>query len=195
MSIPLQGFISASGSNFYGANTTDTIYTETDIAGTDFLGNVCLQWEKAAQQFETLKIPVTLLRTGIVLSKKGGALQKMKTPIISPLGSGKQYLSWIHLDDLCNLYIHTIEQNSTGVFNAIATDFQTSTSFSKTVAKNIRRQYLTITVPGYLLKLAFGELAVILLEGSRLASQKVIAPNFQLEFKTLSEAFTHLFQK
>ena len=86
LNIPLKGFISASGSNFYGAKTTNTIYTETDNAGTDFLGDVCLQWENAAQQFDTLKIPVTLLRTGIVLSKKGGALQKMKTPIISPLG-------------------------------------------------------------------------------------------------------------
>lgn len=195
LNIPLKGFISASGSNFYGAKTNSTIYTETDNAGTDFLGDVCLQWENAAQQFDTLKIPVTLLRTGIVLSKNGGALQKMKTPIISPLGSGKQYLSWIHLDDLCNLYIHAIEQNMTGVFNAVAPDFQTSKSFSKTLAKSIKRPYLPMAVPGFLLKLVFGELAVILLEGSRLSSKKVKTTNFQFEFKTVSEAFSNLFQK
>tara|TARA_B110001469_G_scaffold62387_1_gene59847 strand:- start:4942 stop:5826 length:885 start_codon:yes stop_codon:yes gene_type:complete len=195
LKIPLKGFISASGSNYYGAKTTDTIYTETDNAGNDFLGKVCLQWENAAHQFNDLKIPVTLLRTGIVLSKKGGALQKMKTPIISPLGSGKQYLSWIHLDDLCNLYIHAIEQNMTGVFNAVAPNFQTSKSFSKILAKSIKRPYLPIAVPEFLLKLVFGELAVILLEGSRLSSKKITATSFQFEFKTASEAFTNLFQK
>jgi uncharacterized protein (TIGR01777 family) len=195
INLPLKGFISASGSNFYGAKTTDTIYTETDNAGTDFLGNVCLQWENAAHQFDTLKIPVTLLRTGIVLSKEGGALQKMKTPIISPLGSGKQYVSWIHLDDLCNLYIHAVEQNTTGIFNAVAPDFQTSKSFSKILAKSIKRPYLPIAVPGFLLQLVFGELAVILLAGSRLSSKKLAATNFQFEFKTLSTTLTYLFQK
>ena len=195
LKIPLKGFISASGSNYYGAKTTDTVYTETDNAGNDFLGKVCLQWENAAHQFNDLKIPVTLLRTGIVLSKKGGALQKMKTPIISPLGSGKQYLSWIHLDDLCNLYIHAIEQNMTGVFNAVAPNFQTSKSFSKILAKSIKRPYLPIAVPQFLLKLVFGELSVILLEGSRLSTSKLEAINFKFEFKTLSVAFTNLFQK
>lgn len=195
LNIPLKGFISASGSNFYGAKTTETIYKETDKAGTDFLGDVCEQWENAAQQFGTLKIPVTILRTGIVLSKKGGALEKMKTPIIAPLGSGKQYLSWIHLDDLCNLYIHVIEKKTNGIFNAVAPEFQTSKSFSEILAKNIKRPYLPLCVPGFLLKLLFGELSIILLSGSRLSSKKIEATNFQFEFKTLSEAFINLFKK
>ena len=193
--IPLKGFISASGSNFYGAKTSDTIYKETDKAGTDFLGDVCLQWENAANQFDRLKIPVTILRTGIVLSKKGGALEKMKTPIISPLGTGKQYLSWIHLDDLCNMYLHAIEQNTSGIFNAITPEFHTSKSFSKILAKSLKRPYISFAVPGFLLKFLFGELAVILLEGSRLSSTKIEEDNFQFKFNTLKEAFTNLFQK
>jgi uncharacterized protein len=195
LQIPLKGFISASGSNFYGAKTGATIYAETDKAGTDFLGNVCLQWEKAATQFETLQIPVTILRTGIVLSQKGGALDKMKTPIVSPLGSGKQYLSWIHLDDLCQMYISAIEHNFCGIYNAVAPEFHTSISFSKLLAQKIRRPFLPISVPGILLKLVFGELAIILLEGSRLSSKKILKDGFQFQYKTLSKALDQLFQK
>ncbi|WOC39686.1 TIGR01777 family oxidoreductase [Polaribacter sp. HL-MS24] len=147
LKIPLKGFISASGSNFYGAKTADTIYKETDKAGTDFLGDVCLQWEKAAAQFESLNVPVTILRTGIILSQTGGALEKMKTPIVSPLGSGKQYLSWIHIDDVCQMYINAIETNLSGIYNAVAPEFHTSRSFSKLLAQKIRRPYLPISVP------------------------------------------------
>jgi uncharacterized protein (TIGR01777 family) len=195
LNISLKGFISASGSNFYGAKTVAKIYTETDKAGNDFLGDVCQQWEQAAQQFSALNIPVTILRTGIVLSKKGGALEKMRTPIISPLGSGKQYLSWIHIDDLCELYIQTIEKNMIGIFNAVAPEYHTSKSFSKILAKNIKRPFLPIAVPGFLLKLVFGELAVILLKGSRLSPKKAETTGFQFKFETLSAALSNLFQK
>ncbi|MBC8393230.1 MAG: TIGR01777 family protein, partial [Deltaproteobacteria bacterium] len=98
--IKLKGFISASGIGYYGAFTSDKIFEETDKVGNDFLGEVCEKWEAAALQFEQLNINVSILRTGIVLSKNGGALEKMKTPVISPLGSGKQYLPWLHIDDL-----------------------------------------------------------------------------------------------
>jgi uncharacterized protein (TIGR01777 family) len=185
---PLKGFISASGSNFYGAKTTNTIFEETDKAGNDFLGDVCQKWEQAAHQFSTLTIPVTILRTGIVLSKNGGALEKMKTPIVSPLGSGNQYLSWIHIDDLCNVYIKSIEENFTGTYNTVSPEFHTSTSFSKILAKSIKRPYLPIAVPGFLLKTVFGELAVILLEGSRLSAKKIEKKNFKFKYPLLKEA-------
>ena len=195
LKIPLKGFISASGSNFYGAKTADTIYKETDKAGADFLGDVCFQWEKAAAQFESLNVPVTILRTGIILSQTGGALEKMKTPIVSPLGSGKQYLSWIHIDDVCQMYINAIETNLSGIYNAVAPEFHTSRSFSKLLAQKIRRPYLPISVPGVLLKLVFGELAIILLEGSRLSSKKILQEGFQFQYETLTKALHHLFQK
>lgn len=190
--ISLKGFISASGSNYYGAKTTDTIFTETDKVGDDFLGEVCQKWEQAALQFEALNLPVTILRTGVVLSKTGGALDRMKTPIITPLGSGKQYLSWIHIDDLCSLYIKAVEGNFNGIYNAVSPDYQTSKTFSKTLAKVIKRPYLPISVPGFLLKLVFGELAVILLEGSRLSSEKIIQNNFIFKHIKLKQALKNL---
>lgn len=187
----LKGFISASGSNFYGAKTTNEIFKENDDAGKDFLGQVCVKWEQAANQFAALNIPVTILRTGIVLSKKGGALEKMKTPIISPLGSGKQYLSWIHIDDLCFAYIKAVEEDFVGVYNTVSPEIHNSKTFSKTLAKVIKRPFLPIAVPGFLLKLVFGELAVILLEGSRLSSKKIMS-KFHFKYPTLKEALESL---
>jgi uncharacterized protein (TIGR01777 family) len=190
--ISLKGFIAASGSNYYGAKTSDKIFEEKDKVGTDFLGAVCQKWEAAANQFKGLEIPVAILRTGIVLSKEGGALEKMKTPVISPLGSGEQYMSWIHIDDLCAAYIKVIEEGFTGIYNMVSPEYHTSISFSKTLAKAIKRPYLPIAVPGFLLKLAFGELAIILLEGSRLSSDKIIKKGFVFEYKELKRALEKL---
>jgi uncharacterized protein (TIGR01777 family) len=190
--IPLKGFISASGSNYYGAQTTAKVFKESDAVGTDFLGQVCLRWEAAANQFKDLNIPVTILRTGVVLSKTGGALEKMRTPIVSPLGSGNQYLAWIHIDDLCNLYIKAVEEDFEGVYNTVSPESHTNRTFSKTLAKAIKRPYLPIAVPGLLLKLVFGELAIILLEGSRLSSGKIEKKGFVFKYIELKRALESL---
>ena len=190
--IPLKGFISASGSNYYGAQTTAKVFKESDAVGTDFLGQVCLKWEAAANQFKDLNIPVTILRTGVVLSKTGGALEKMRTPIVSPLGSGNQYMAWIHIDDLCNLYIKAIEESFVGVYNAVSPEFHTSKTFSKALAKAIKRPFSPIAVPGFLLKLVFGELAIILLHGSRLSSDKIKEKGFIFKYKELALALKNL---
>jgi uncharacterized protein (TIGR01777 family) len=191
-SIKIKGFISASGIGYYGAVTTTTIFKETDTVGNDFLGDVCKKWEDAAHQFSTESIPVTILRTGIVLAKKGGALDKMKMPIISPLGLGKQYLAWIHIDDLCQMYIQSIEADLTGIYNAVAPQHQTSITFSKTLAESIKKPYLGIGVPSFMLKILFGELAVILLEGSRISTKKIEKNGFSFRFKTLKKALYNL---
>ena len=190
--INLKGFISASGIGYYGAITSKTIFKETDTAGSDFLGEVCRKWENAAHQFANLNIPVTILRTGIVLAKEGGALDKMKTPIISPLGTGIQYLAWIHIDDLCEIFITSIAANLTGVFNAVAPESHTSITFSKALAKSIKRPYLGIGIPSFMLRLLFGELSVILLEGSRISAKKIEKNGYSFRFKTLKKALNNL---
>lgn len=191
---PLKGFLSASGSNYYGAQTTDKIFTEKDSAGNDFLGQVCKQWENAVKQFETLNIPVTILRTGVVLDHKGGALNKMITPLISPLGFGKQYMPWIHIEDLCQMYIHLLETNNNGVFNAIAPEILTNKAFSKTLAQTVKRPFSPIHVPSFILKLVFGELAIILLEGSKLSAKKIENKGrYTFRFNKLSKALEDLF--
>jgi uncharacterized protein (TIGR01777 family) len=192
LKLELKGFISASGIGYYGAITSKTIFKETDKSGSDFLAEVCQKWEAAAHQFSKINIPITILRTGIVLAAKGGALEKMKTPVISPLGSGKQYIPWIHIDDLCQMYIQSIEANLIGIYNAVSLEHQTSITFSKTLAKSIKRPYLGIGVPAFMLKILFGELAVILLEGSRISTKKIEKNGYSFRFKTLKKALNNL---
>lgn len=191
--INLKGFISASGIGYYGAITSDKIFEEIDIAGSDFLGEVCVKWEDAAHQFKKLNIPVTILRTGIVLSKNGGALEKMKTPVISVLGSGKQYLPWIHIDDLCQIYIDAIVKDWQGIFNAVAPEHHNSKSFSKILAKSISRPFVPINVPAFGLKLVFGDMSKILLEGSRVSAKKIEKNGYSFRFRTLEKALKNLF--
>ena len=193
LNIKLKGFISASGIGYYGAVTSDKIFEETDKSGTDFLADVCVKWENAALQFEKNKIPVTILRTAIVLSKEGGALEKMKTPIISPLGSGTQYMPWIHLEDLCQMYISALEENLKGIYNAVAPEHHTSITFSRALAKSIKKPYLGIGVPRFLLKILFGRMAIILLEGSRISSKKIEKNGgYSFRFSKLNKALSEL---
>ena len=191
--IKLKGFISASGIGYYGAVTSEKIFQETDSPGNDFLGDVCVKWEDAALQFENLNIPVTILRTGIVLSEKGGALEKMILPVISPLGSGKQYMPWIHIDDLCYMYIKAIEGNLTGIFNAVAPEHHNSKTFSKTLAKSIDKPFVSINAPSFMLKLMFGDMSKILLEGSRVSAKKIEKDKYTFKFPTLKTALKNLF--
>lgn len=194
LNIPLKAFISSSGIGYYGAITSDKIFEETDAPNNDYISSVCKLWEEAAFKFETKKIRTVAVRTGVVLSKHGGALAKMKTPIISPIGSGKQYLPWIHIDDLSQLYLKVIEDSAmSGVYNAVAPEHHTSVSFSKLLAKSYKKPFISLGVPAFFLKLIFGELSVILLKGSRVSSEKIESKGFTFRFPTLQNAFKNLF--
>ena len=116
----------------------------------------------------------------------------MKLPVISPLGSGKQYMPWIHIDDLCEMYIQAIESNLLGVFNAVGPEHHTSTTFSKTLAKSIHRPYLGICVPSFMLKLLYGDMSKILLEGSRISSKKIEQTGYSFQYETLEKALNNL---
>jgi len=195
--VPLKGFISASGIGYYGAITSDKIFTEEDNPENDFISKICVEWEKSVHQFQELKIPTTILRTGIVLSREGGALQKMNTPLfLSALGSGNQFMPWIHIDDLCNLYIKAIENSKfTGIFNAVAPEHQTNQSFTKTLGKVIKKSVLPMNAPSFVIKSTLGELAYILLNGSRVSSKKVEETGFKFQFQTLKNSLINLFSK
>tara|TARA_R110002074_G_scaffold377068_2_gene554379 strand:+ start:7125 stop:8042 length:918 start_codon:yes stop_codon:yes gene_type:complete len=190
---PLKAFISASATGYYGSITTATIFTETDQPATDFLGKVCRLWEESFFQFKKDKTRTVALRTGIVLSNDGGALKKMKTPVVTPLGDGKQYMPWIHIDDLCEMYIKAIEdEDFEGAYNAIAPEHQTNYSFSKAIAKTFKRPFLPIGAPSFILKIVFGEMATIILNGSRVSNDKIEKTGFKFKFKSLDKALKNL---
>ena len=192
----LNAFISASGVGFYGAITTNTIFDETAPAANDFLGKTCLQWEQAVDELTDLPIRTVKLRTGIVLAKNGGALPKMMQPfkfgLGAALGTGKQIMPWIHIDDLARLYCAAIENdNFNGAYNAIAGNVNNK-DFSKTLSKCMKKPFWLPNVHGFMLKLFLGEMAVILLEGSAASNQKLLQAGFQFQLTDLEEGLSEL---
>ena len=193
---PIKSFISASAIGYYGAVTSETIFTEEDFPGNDFISSVCSKWESSVHQFKQLDISTTIFRTGIVLSKKGGALEKMNTPLLAVLGKGNQFMPWIHIEDLCNLYLKAIEDNSfIGIFNAVAPEHQTNKSFTKVLGKSLKKIIIPINAPSFVLKIVLGEMANILLTGSRVSSEKATKLGFKFQFKTLEKALKNLLSK
>ncbi|MCQ9633799.1 TIGR01777 family oxidoreductase [Chryseobacterium sp. WG23] len=197
--IKLKSFISASGINFYGTQTTEKIYTEEDQPGNDFLSEVVVLWERAADHFEehNLAERVVKIRTAVVLSEKDGALKKMVPPIQycigSPLGSGKQYMPWIHIEDICSMYEFALSHSSVhGAYNAVSPQHTTNSELTGKIAEVLKKPLLMPNVPAFVLKLLFGELATAILEGSRASSQKIQDAGFQFKFPDLKEALKDL---
>lgn len=187
--INIKGFISASGVGYYGISASDKVYTENDNVGADFLSKICRKWEKNANEFKKTHIPTTILRTGVVLATKNSALQKMNTPLfLSYLGNGKQHFPWIHITDLCNLYIKAVEDNNfRGIFNAVAPDFKTNKSFIKTLSEVIKKPIFPLAVPKFVLKIAFGKMSSILLKGNRISAEKT-QQHYSFRFPDLKSA-------
>ncbi|TVR69515.1 MAG: TIGR01777 family protein, partial [Marinilabiliales bacterium] len=149
-----KAFISASAVNYYGTLTSDKIFNEDDPPSTDFLGETCKKWEQAAGRFNDLGVRTVIVRTGVVISPKGGALKKMALPVKlglgAPIGSGKQYFPWIHLDDLCGIYIKAIEDaQMQGAYNAVAPGHITNREVMKTLADAYNRPFWAPNVPAF----------------------------------------------
>ncbi len=193
----LNAFISASAIGYYGAITSDRIFSETDPPADDFLGQTCKRWEDMADQFAKSGIRTVKIRTGVVLTKRGGALAKMITPVKmgvgSAIGTGKQYLPWIHIDDLCDIYIKAIEDSQmNGAFNAVAPDHKTNKEFTRTLAQVLKKPFSFPSVPGITLKLIFGKMSEILLKGSRVSSKKLESTGYRFAFPSLEAALNDL---
>lgn len=197
--IKLKSFISASGINFYGTLTTEKIYSENDPPGYDFLSEVVVLWERAADHFkeQNLAERVVKLRTAVVLSEKEGALKKMLPPIQygigSALGSGKQYMPWIHIEDICSIYEFALKNKTFhGAYNAVSPQHATNSELTKEIAEVLKKRLFMPNVPAFVLKLLFGELANAILEGSRASSEKIQNTGFQFKFPNLKEALKDL---
>jgi len=194
---PLKAFITASGSNYYGTITCDKIFSETDVAATDFLGETCKQWEAAADHFKNAGIRTVKIRTGVVLTRHNGALEKIALPVKlgigSALGSGKQYIPWIHIDDLCSIYIKAIEdEKMQGAYNAVAPQHVTNKDFGRTIAEVLKKPFWFPAIPAFIIKLVFGEMGNIVLKGSRLSSEKIKNAGYQFKFTSLESALRNL---
>ena len=188
-----RAYISASAIGYYGASTSDKIWDEGAPPGEDFLGQCCLLWEAVGAGFEALGIRTVMVRTGVVLSRQGGALKKLSLPVSlgagAPLGSGKQFFPWIHMEDLCGIFLHVLEgQGLKGPYNAVAPEHASNREFTRNLARVMRRPMFLPGIPAPLLRLMLGERSLMLLEGSRVSSEKIRASGYSFRFPELEMA-------
>jgi uncharacterized protein len=194
----IKSFVSASGIGFYGADTGDEYISEQHTAGIDFVADCCIQWEAAADEIRDLGIRTVKLRTGIVLSEKGGALPRIIQPVRwgvgAALGTGKQWQSWIHLDDLCELYIKALtDERMNGFYNAVAPNPVTNYDLTKLSAQVLKRSFWMPNVPAFALKMVFGEMADIVLGGNYVLNQRIkLETDFQYRFTDAKTALEDL---
>ncbi|WP_127716879.1 TIGR01777 family oxidoreductase [Halobacteriovorax sp. HLS] len=189
-SLKLKSFVTASAIGIYGSCGSEVL-NELSERGSGYLSDVCSKWEESLLASDLGDTRKVALRTGIVLGD-GGALAKMKMPFYlgagGRLGSGKQYMSWIHINDLCRMYIEAIENDDIeGVLNATAPTPVTNSEFTNIFGKLIKRPTF-IPVPSLSLKILFGEMSEILLEGQNVEPQKFLEKGFVFKYPDLESA-------
>jgi len=189
----LDAFISASGVGIYGAITSHRIRNESSSTSNDFLGSTCQKWEKAVDKVGLLGIRTVKIRTGIVLGRNEGFLKKItpgfKSGFGTILGTGRQYLPWIHIEDLAHIYLKAIENTQMqGPYNAAVTDTTTNLKFSKMLAHLYGHTIWLPKVPSFVLKIVLGEMSKAILKGQRISSEKIQKEGFQFQFTDLEKA-------
>lgn len=189
-------FISASGVNIY-PNSKTKLYTEEDEeVGDGFLSEVVVAWENAAARFKDLGMEVSKVRTGVVLAKEDGALPKLIEPIKlgvgAPLGSGDQWQSWIHLEDIAGVYAFLLQNQLEGIYNAVAPNPVQNKKMTKMIASKLESPLWMPNIPAFTLKLLLGEMAVLVLEGQLVSSHKIEQLGYQFKFYNLENALQDL---
>ncbi len=201
----VQSFVSASAIGWYGEDKDPLIrkdgFIETDPADKSFLGETCLLWESSVDPVKELGIKLVKLRTGIVLSNDGGAFKEFKLPVkfgaAGILGNGRQAISWIHIDDMCRLYVEAIENKDMhGVYNAVAPSPVTNKQLVMSIAKKFRNTfYIPVHVPEFLLKIMMGKRSVEILKSATVSAKKIKATRFTFLYPTIDAALNDLVKK
>lgn len=189
-----QTLICASAIGYYGSRG-DEVLAESAAPGNDYLSEVCVAWEKEAQAAEALGIRVVRVRIGIVLDSRGGALQRMLPPfrmgVGGKLGSGKHWMSWIHLEDLAGIFQLALSKPVSGAVNGVAPNPVTNADFTRALAAAVHRPAI-FPVPGFALHLLFGEMGGMLLASQRVAPKAAEAAGFTFRFPVLAGALADL---
>ncbi len=187
--IRIKKMISISGTGYYGDTTTLGL-NENSPTGNDFLAMVCRDWENSAKQMSSLKIPVCIFRLGVVMSPKGGFLKRIATPIKYfvgvHLGDAQQMLSWLSIHDLCRLFVHAIEKNLVGTYNATASLPITLEQIDNTLAAHLHRKIVLPNIPEWILKLVLGEMSTMILTNCHASNEKIKNTGFAFEDENFS---------
>lgn len=189
--------VGASAIGYYGFSLQNDLLSEESPPGSDFLAGVVVNWEKEVDRIETLGIRVVKVRIGIVLSEQGGALKELAWPTRwgfgASLGTGQQMTSWIHLDDLCEMFAMAVENGQmAGVYNATAPDPVTNRTLTESIARTVGRKILLPNISSTMLHILVGEMASMLLCGSNVSSRKIQESGFRFTHPELMGALKDL---
>ena len=190
--------VSASAVGIYPDSLTNLYQEDSPKVADNFLGNVVIKWERAVDQFEKLGIEVAKIRIGVVLAKGGGALEKMKEPVEkgfgSPLGSGKQWQSWIHIEDLSRIFIFALQNDLDGVFNGVAPNPVTNKKLTHSIADILDKSLWMPNVPAFMLKLILGEMSTIVLSSQLVSNKKIDTHGFKYHYTHVVPALKNLLE-
>ena len=194
----VKAVINASAIGYYGDSGEVLVDESSPIQTDEFLSQVCKLWEKAAYTLSDFTERLVIVRIGTVLSDRGGALDKIVPPIklgmANYLGSGKQWMSWIHLDDIARMIVHFIEEERIeGVYNGVSPNPERNIDFTKTIKSVINRFAIVLPAPSIGIKAVFGEMSRLVLNSNKVSSQKVQNTGFHFQFGDLEKALTDLF--
>ncbi len=195
--INLKAFITASAIDFYGRITSEKIFTEDDLPGTDFLGTTCRKWEEAADLFSENGIRTVKIRSAAILERNDSMLSRLMKPakfgFLVKTGSGRQYMPWIHITDLCNIYIKAIkDKKMSGAYNAASPQHGTHKEFMETLSIVMKRPVFPVPAPPWILKMVFGEMSDVVLKGSRVSSEKIQNSDFRFLYGNLRYALENV---
>ena len=188
--------VSASAIGVYKHSFTKTYNETSSEFGTGFLAQTVQLWEAEVDRFSDLKIRVTKLRIGMVLSNKDGAFVQLKSSIDNYIGAslapGKQVVSWIHLNDLAQLFLHVINKNLNGVYNAVAPNSVTNKQLVSAIAEQLRKPLFLPNIPKFILKLGLGDMHKLICESQKVSSKKIQATGFNFQYQDINTAIASL---
>lgn len=190
----------SSGAIGYYGDRSDHWMKEEEDPGTGFLSESCIEWEKAVQEGNSLGLRIAQIRVGMVLSRSGGALKPLETLtgyfLASPLGKGNQWMSWIHIEDMAEIFIEVLENSHlSGIFNAVSPHPVTNQEFTHSLAKAMHKPIFLPPVPSWVLKMVLGEMAHVVLDSTRVSSKKTENTGFQFSYRNLDRALENLYTK
>ncbi len=189
--------ISASAIGIY-PNSLPNFYTEEETSvDSSFLGDVTVIWEKEIEKFQLLKCSVTKIRIGLVLASEGGALPKMANAVRRYLGasfgSGGQWQSWIHVNDLARMFLYVVENRLSGVYNGVAPNPVTNTKMVKELAKVLKKSLFLPNIPQFVMRLILGEMSYLLFVSQRVSSKKIEKKGFSFKFNNICRALENIY--
>lgn len=191
-----QCYLSGAAIGYYGHRGNELL-TENALPGTGFLAESCVAWEKAIHEVADSGLRTVAFRIGIVLSTRGGALEKMMLPakmgVGTYFGAGNQWYSWIHIDDVCQMFIHAIDnQGMEGVYNAVSPAPATNKELAAALMRAMNRPQILLSAPAFALELAMGEMASVVLNSTRVDASKISAAGFSFQYPELEAALLDL---